>query len=85
MSQKKEIKTGVKNKLAPRTQDEIDQLDLSRFNPMATTKAYEERIQYIETRGISTENLRAEKNLIILRNIKQTLKTLLVWLKSLWV
>ena len=62
MSQKKEVKTRVKNKLAPLTQEEIDQLDFSRYNPKATTKAYEERIQYLETRGISTKNLNGKKN-----------------------
>ena len=85
MSQKKEVKTRVKNKLESHTQEEIDQLDFSRYNPKATTKADEERIQYLETRGISTKNLSSKKTLIILKIIKQTLKTLLVWLKSLWV
>ena len=52
----------TQSELASRTQEEIDQLDFSRYNPKATTKAYEERIQYLETRGISTENLSGKEN-----------------------
>ena len=52
----------TQSELASRTQEEIDQLDFSRYNPKATTKDYEERIQYLETRGISTENLSGKEN-----------------------
>ena len=71
MSPKKETPATIKNLLAPRSQKEIDKLDFSRYNPMATTKANEKRIQYLGTRGISTENLSGKKDF----NISEDYKT----------
>jgi hydroxymethylglutaryl-CoA reductase (NADPH) len=60
-SKEKTIEAFAKQ-LAPLSQEEIDNLDFTRFNPTATTDGYKKRLEYLEERGVSIENLGGEKD-----------------------
>ena len=48
--------------IAPLSQEEIDQLDFSRYNASPTQEGYTDRLNYLAEKEISTENLRGNHN-----------------------
>ncbi len=48
--------------IAPLSQEEIDKLDYSRYNSSPTQEGYKERLDYLKSKEISTENLSGNKN-----------------------
>ena len=48
--------------IAPLSQEEIDKLDYSSYNSNPTQEGYKERLDYLKSKEISTENLSGNKN-----------------------